>query len=209
MTAGNTYSILVTYDNGEKQTGTLRFRYLKDGSLNIYSYQYSQIGDIQKPGNCIRSYDTSDEKYLSRMCRVCCKNGRKSEKNKGGTEQRNIKLRVSTAQKFENTAENPEIMLESSWDVSRVNTSKSGVYKLTGTFVIPQGYELSDDLTLPEACAYISVQKKGNPQIDTYSMPAVDMIEFPMLMDGFSKADLQKYAGFIFRENKRKLSESR
>ena len=87
MTAGNTYSILVTYDNGKKQTGTLRFRYLKDGSLNIYSYQYSQIGDIQKPGNCIRSYDTSDEKYLSRMCRVCCKNGRKSEKNKGGTDR--------------------------------------------------------------------------------------------------------------------------
>ena len=92
-------------------------------------------------------------------------------------------------------------MLESSWDVSRVNTSKPGVYKLTGTFVIPQGYELSDDLTLPEACAYISVQKKGTPQIDTYSMPEVDMIEFPMLMDGFSKADLQNMQVYI-RENK-------
>ena len=78
---------------------------------------------------------------------------------------------------------------------------KVRVYKLTGTFVIPQGYELSDDLTLPEACAYISVQKKGNPQIDTYSMPAVDMIEFPMLMDGFSKADLQNMQVHI-RENK-------
>ena len=168
MTAGNTYSILVTYDNGKKQTGTLRFRYLKDGSLNIYSYQYSQIGDIQKPGNCIRSYDTSDEKYLSRCAAYAVKTGANLKKIKEELTE-DIKLRVSTAQKFENTAENPEIMLESSWDVSRVNTSKSGVYKLTGTFVIPQGYELSDDLTLPEACAYISVQKKGNPQIDTYS----------------------------------------
>lgn len=200
MTAGNTYSILVTYDNGEKQTGTLRFRYLKDGSLNIYSYQYSQIGDIQKPGNCIRSYDTSDEKYLSRCAAYAVKTGANLKKIKEELTE-DIKLRVSTAQKFENTAENPEIMLESSWDVSRVNTSKSGVYKLTGTFVIPQGYELSDDLTLPEACAYISVQKKGNPQIDTYSMPAVDMIEFPMLMDGFSKADLQNMQVYI-RENK-------
>ena len=32
-------------------------------------------------------------------------------------------------------------------------------------------------------------------------MPAVDMIEFPMLMDGFSKADLQNMQVYI-RENK-------
>ena len=82
MTAGNTYSILVTYDNGKKQTGTLRFRYLKDGSLNIYSYQYSQIGDIQKPGNCIRSYDTSDEKYLSRCAAYAVKTGANLKKIK-------------------------------------------------------------------------------------------------------------------------------
>lgn len=200
MTVGNTYSILVTYDNGKKQTGTLRFRYRKDGSLNIYSYQYSQIGDIQKPGNCIRSYDTRDEKYLGRCAAYAVKTGANLKKIKEELTD-SIKLHVSTAQKFENTAENPEITLESSWDVSKVNTSKPGVYKLTGTFVIPQGYELSDDLTLPKAYSYISVQKKGTPQIDTYSMPAVDMIEFPMLMDGFSKEDLQNMQVYIC-ENK-------
>ncbi len=200
MTVGNTYSILVTYDNGKKQTGTLRFQYRKDGSLNIYSYQYGQIGNIQKPGNCIRSYDTRDEKYLSRCAAYAVKTGANLKKIKEELTE-GIKLRASTAQEFENTAENPEIMLESSWDVSGVNTSKPGVYKLTGTFVIPQGYELSDDLTLPEAYAYVSVQKKGKPQIDTYSMPVVDMIEFPMLMDGFSKEDLQNMQVYIC-ENK-------
>lgn len=49
-------------------------------------------------------------------------------------------------------------------------------------------------------CIYFSAEK-GNPQIDTYSMPEVDMIEFPMLMDGFSKADLQNMQVYI-RENK-------
>ena len=200
MSVGNTYSILVTYDNGKKQTGTLRFQYRKDGSLKIYSYQYSQIGNIQKPGKCIHSYDTKDEKYLSRCAAYAVKTGTSLKKIKKELTE-SIKLRVSTAQKFENTAENPEIMLESSWDMSQVNISKPGVYKLTGTFVIPQGYELSDDLALPKAYAYISVQKKGKPQINTYSMPAVDMIEFPMLMDGFSAEDLQNMQVYI-RENK-------
>ena len=42
----------------------------------------------------------------------------------------NVRLRVSTAETFENTAENPELILESSWDLSRVNREKQGVYKV-------------------------------------------------------------------------------
>ena len=34
----------------------------------------------------------------------------------------------------------PELILESSWDLSRVNMEKQGVYKVTGSFVIPEGY---------------------------------------------------------------------
>lgn len=77
----------------------------------------------------------------------------------------NVRLRVSTAEIFEDTAENPELILESSWDLSQVNREKQGVYKVTGSFVIPEGYEVADSLALPEAYAYLSVQKKENHRL--------------------------------------------
>ena len=200
MIAGNTYSLLVTCDNGRKQTGTLRFQYRKDGSLKIYSYQYSRLGNIQKPGKTIRSYDTRDEKYLSRCAAYALKTGG-SLKEIEQDLKKNVRLKVSTAEKFENTAENPELILESSWDMSQVNTAKQGVYKVTGSFVIPEGYEVEDGLTFPEAYAYLSVQKKGKPQINTYSMPTVDLLEFPMLMEGFSAEERQNMQVYL-SENK-------
>ena len=200
MVVGNTYSLLVTYDNGRKQTGTVRFQYRKDGSLKIYSYQYSQFGNIQKPGKTIRSYDTRDEKYLSRCAAYAVKTGGSLKKIEQELSE-NIKLRVSTAERFENTAENPELILKSSWNLSQVNTAKQGVYKIVGSFVIPEGYEISADLALPEAYAYLSVQKKGEPQINTYSMPTVDLLEFPMLMDGFSAEERQNMQVYL-SENK-------
>ena len=200
MVVGNTYSLMVIYDNGRKQTGTLRFQYRKDGSLKIYSYQYSQIGNIQKPGKTIRSYDTKDEKYLSRCAAYAVKTGGSLKKIEQDLKE-SVRLRVSTAEKFENTAENPELILESSWNLSQVNTAEQGVYKVTGTFTIPEGYEVSDDLTFPEAYAYISVQKKGEPQINTYSMPTVDLLEFPMLMDGFSEKERRNMQVYL-SENK-------
>ena len=195
MIAGNTYSLLVTYDNGRKQTGTLRFQYRKDGSFKIYSYQYSQLGSIQKPGKTIQSYNTKDEKYLSRCAAYAVSTGESLEKIEQNLKE-SVKLKASTAEKFENTAENPELIMESSWDLSQIDTAKPGVYKAAGTFVIPEGYEVSDNLTLPEASAYFSVQKKGEPQINTYSMPTVDLLEFPMLLDGFSaeeRGNIQVY----------------
>ena len=200
MVVGNTYSLLVTYDNGRKQTGTVRFQYRKNGSLKIYSYQYSQFGNIQKPGKTIRSYDTRDEKYLSRCAAYAVKTGGSLKKIEQELSE-NIKLRVSTAERFENTAENPELILKSSWNLSQVNTAKQGVYKIVGSFVIPEGYEISADLALPEAYAYLSVQKKGEPQINTYSMPTVDLLEFPMLMDGFSAEERQNMQVYL-SENK-------
>ena len=185
MVVGNTYSLLVTYDNGKKQTNTLRFQYQKDGSLKIYGYQHSLLGNTQKPGKIICSYDTGDEKYLSRCAAYAVKTGGSLKQIEKELKE-NIRLRVSTAETFENTAENPELILESSWDLSQVNREKQGVYKVTGSFVIPEGYEVADSLVLPEAYAYLSVQKKGEPQINTYSMPTVDLLEFPVLLDGFS-----------------------
>ena len=200
MVVGNTYSLLVTYDNGKKQTNTLRFQYQRDGSLKIYGYQYSQLGNTGSPAKRIRSYNAKDEKYLSRCAAYAVEIGSSLRKIEEDLKE-GVRLRVSTAEKFENTAENPEIILESSWDMSQVDLTKQGVYKLTGTFVVPEGYQLSEDLALPKAYAYLSVQKKGCPQINTYSMPVVDLVEFPMLMAGFSAEELQNVQVYI-RENK-------
>lgn len=200
MVVGNTYSLLVTYDNGKKQTNTLRFQYQRDGSLKIYGYQYSQLGNTGSPAKRIRSYNAKDEKYLSRCAAYAVEIGSSLRKIEEDLKE-GVRLRVSTAEKFENTAENPEIILESSWDMSQIDLTKQGVYKLTGTFVVPEGYQLSEDLALPKAYAYLSVQKKGYPQINTYSMPVVDLVEFPMLMAGFSAEELQNVQVYI-RENK-------
>lgn len=200
MVVGNTYSLLVTYDNGRKQTNTLRFQYQRDGSLKIYGYQYSQLGNTGSPAKRIRSYNAKDEKYLSRCAAYAVEIGSSLRKIEEDLKE-GVRLRVSTAEKFENTAENPEIILESSWNMSQVDLTKQGVYKLTGTFVVPEGYQLSENLALPKAYAYLSVQKKGYPQINTYSMPVVDLVEFPMLMAGFSAEELQNVQVYI-RENK-------
>ena len=200
MVVGNTYSLMVVCGDGQRQTGTLHFRYQKDGSLKVYSYQYSQLGNTGSPAKRIRSYNAKDEKYLSRCAAYAVETGSSLEKIEEDLKE-SVRLRVSTAEKFENTAENPEIILESSWDMSQADLTKQGVYKLTGTFVVPEGYQLAENLALPKAYAYLSVQKRGNPQIDTYSMPVVDLVEFPMLMAGFSAEELQNVQVYI-RENK-------
>ena len=200
MVVGNTYSLMVVYGDGQRQTGTLRFRYQKDGSLKVYSYQYSQLGNTGSPAKRIRSYNAKDEKYLSRCAAYAVETGSSLEKIEEDLKE-SVRLRVSTAEKFENTAENPEIILESSWDMSQADLTKQGVYKLTGTFMVPEGYQLAENLALPKAYAYLSVQKRGNPQIDTYSMPVVDLVEFPMLMADFSAEELQNVQVYI-RENK-------
>ena len=192
--------MMVVYGDGQRQTGTLRFRYQKDGSLKVYSYQYSQLGNTGSPAKRIRSYNAKDEKYLSRCVAYAVEIGSSLRKIEEDLKE-SVRLRVSTAEKFENTAENPEIILESSWDMSQVDLTKQGVYKLTGTFVMPEGYQLSENLALPKAYAYLSVQERGYPQINTYSMPVVDLVEFPMLMAGFSAEELQNVQVYI-RENK-------
>lgn len=200
MVVGNTYLLMAVYGNGQRQTGTLRFRYQKDGSLKVYSYQHSQLGNTGSPAKRIRSYNAKDEKYLGRCAAYAVEIGSSLRKIEEDLKE-SVRLRVSTAEKFENTAENPEIILESSWDMSQVDLTKQGICKLTGTFVVPEGYQLSENLTLPKAYAYLSVQKRGNPQINTYSMPVVDLVEFPMLMAGFSAEELQSIQVYI-RENK-------
>ena len=83
------------------------------------------------------------------------------------------------------------------------------MYKVTGSFVIPEGYEVADSLALPEAYAYLSVQKKGEPQINTYSMPTVDLLEFPMLLDGFSTEERRNIQVYLSENegNYRKIDD--
>ena len=83
------------------------------------------------------------------------------------------------------------------------------MYKVTGSFVIPEGYEVADSLALPEAYAYLSVQKKGEPQINTYSMPTVDLLEFPMLLDGFSAEERRNIQVYLSENegNYRKIDD--
>lgn len=200
MIVGNTYSLMAVYGDGQRQTGTLRFQYQKDGRLKIYSYQHSQLGNTGRPGKCIRSYNAEDEKYLSRCAAYAVETGSSLEKIEEDLKER-VRLPVSTAEKFENTAENPEIVLESSWDMSQADLTKQGVCKLIGTFVVPEEYQLAKNLALPKAYAYLSVQEKRHPQINTYSMPVVDLVQFPMLLKGFSAEELQNVQVYI-RENK-------
>ena len=166
------------------------------------------LGNTQKPGKIICSYDTRDEKYLSRCAAYAVKTGGSLNQIEKELKE-NVRLRVSTAETFENTVENPELILESSWDLSQVNREKQGVYKVTGSFVIPEGYEVADSLTLPEAYAYLSVQKKGEPQINTYSMPVVDLLEFPVLLDGFSAEERRNIQVYLSENegNYRKIDD--
>ena len=99
------------------------------------------------------------------MCCLCSKKRGGSLKQIEKELKENVRLRVSTAEKFENTAENPELILESSWDLSRVNMEKQGVYKVTGSFVIPEGYEVSDSMTLPEHMHIFLYRKKENRRL--------------------------------------------
>lgn len=136
--------------NGQRQTGYSALSVPKGGSLKVYSYQYSQLGNTGSPAKRIRSYNAKDEKYLSRCAAYAVETGSSLEKIEEDLKE-SVRLRVSTAEKFENTAENPEIILESSWDMSQADLTKQGVCKLIGTFVVPEGYQLAENLALPKA----------------------------------------------------------
>ena len=85
---------------------------------------------------------------------------------------------------FENTAENPEtdsgIFLGSE---SGKSWTKQGVYKVTGYICDPG--RICSYLTAWRCQRHMPIflyRKRENPQINTYSMPVVDLVEFPMLM---------------------------
>ena len=68
----------------------------------------------------ICSYDTRDENISADVGRYAVKIGGNLKQIEKELKE-NVRLRVSTAEIFEDTAENPELILESSWDLSQVN----------------------------------------------------------------------------------------
>ena len=194
--------LMVVYGDGQESRPVLCGFDIK--KMAVLKYTVTSTVNLEIRGSPAKrsfcSYNAKDEKYLSRCAAYAVETGSSLEKIEEDLKE-SVRLRVSTAEKFENTAENPEIILESSWDMSQADLTKQGVCKLIGTFVVPEGYQLAENLALPKAYAYLSVQKRGNPQIDTYSMPVVDLVEFPMLMADFSAEELQNVQVYI-RENK-------
>ncbi len=198
MSAGNTYFMTVRY--GKSMTRILKFAYCTDGDLKIYSYTQGEIGNIWHPSNCIASYEKEGEKFLTRCGAYAISSKDELKKIKDELENDQM-LKVSTASVYEDTPENPALLLKSAWNISEVNTERPGLYKIEGIFKIPEDYVLKQGFTLPKAYAYISVQKKDAPQIDTYYMPAVHVVLFPMVTDGFSSDELQKFEIYL-RKNK-------
>lgn len=58
------------------------------------------------------------------------------------------------------------ISLPISWDLSGIDTSKTGVYTAVGGLILPEGYRLSDAFTAPDISIPVSVQAEGMPDIN-------------------------------------------
>lgn len=65
----------------------------------------------------------------------------------------------STCEEYEDTAAHPAFIMHSVWDFSQVDVNAPGVYKVTGTFAAPEGCTVDQELTVPGAAAYITVQR--------------------------------------------------
>ena len=184
---GNTYSLAVTYNH--TISNTLKFICGADLELNIISYQKEFVGSVTNPADCISSYNEFETSFFERYYAEALPLGTDLETFLQKIEQK-VSLSASTSETFENTEENPAIVLNAQWDVSTVNVNLPGVYKITGTFQIPDGYTLREGLEMPTASVYVSVQKPGDPQINTYYMPDSVTVCFPVLYQGMTKEQL-------------------
>lgn len=203
MSPGNIYELVVTY--GSSMTNVLRFFYKNDKTLDLLSYE---PGVLQSGSTQISRIISSFEKTGSmERCGAFAI-------PVGGSldgilkELKDIWILGSTSEVFENTAENPAVELETKWDVASVNRKKPGVYCMKGTLVPPKGYTFKQGIQLPKISVYISVQKKGAPQINTYYVARDGILFFPMVFDGFTEEECRLFEIYV-REEKgayRKLS---
>ena len=193
MQVGNIYELTVKYQKGS--TRILKFLCKSRTELEIISYIPGSVGGQHSFSRVLSSVEDTGN-YLTR-CSACAVRTGSDITPVLEELSRNVELMASTSEVYENTAENPAQSLYAVWDGSEVDTSVPGVYKVKGSFQVPDGYELAENLTLPEAYAYITVQKTGQPQVDTYYMPTAAEFFFPMVLDGFDDQEIHRFRVYL------------
>lgn len=199
LTVGNTYSMVVSY--GNRMSKTLKFSYGIDKTINKISYQNEFVGNASNPSQCISSYDEEFLKYADRYYAEALPIGTNLRTLIEKVSKTAI-LSVSTLENFEDTEENPALKLEAQWNLSAVDMETPGVYKITGKYILPEGYSIKKELELPMVNVYVSVQEEGMPQIDTCYFVNEHTLCFPILLQGLTpeqyksvKIYLKKFGG--------------
>ena len=110
----------------------------------------------------------------------------------------------STCEEYEDTAAHPAVIMHSVWDFSQVDVNAPGVYKVTGTFAAPEGCTVDQELTVPGATAYITVQRPDQPEVQTCCVVGVDVLFFPMILDCFTDEQLDNLQVYLLENNEDK-----
>ena len=190
MVKGRIYTLTVVYNTGK--TKNLKYRYASDGALEIISYQPGSIGNSAVRDTTIRSCESVNADSLKRCKAYALGKGQSLYGIKKDLEK-SFHILGSSQTEYEDSASNPSVVLPSVWDFSQVNINAPGVYKVTGSFQAPEGYRLDQNLKLPLAEAYITVQRPDDPQVQTCAMTGSGTLFFPMVLDGFTDSQLKEF----------------
>lgn len=186
MTVGKRYELAISGKGF--QTRILEFTCVSGKVLEIRNYHSGSILGTAVPDRKIRSTEETDPGMDQRCMAFALETGKDPQMiQKMLTED--MILFGSTAETYENTAENPAQAMRATWDISRVNCRKPGVYKIVGKFQAPEGYTLAENLALPEMTAYVSIQNPDAPEINTYYMPEIHQILFPVILSKIRDLD--------------------
>ena len=201
MIAENIYTLTVVYNEGK--TRNLKYRYQSDGSLEILSYQPGTIGGTVSKDTVIRSCEKIDEKSLQRCMVYAVRAGQSLAEVRTELEE-TFYIFGSTCEEYEDTAAHPAFIMHSVWDFSQVDVNAPGVYKVTGTFAAPEGCTVDQELTVPGAAAYITVQRPDQPEVQTCCVVGVDVLFFPMILDCFTDEQLDNLQVYLLENNEDK-----
>lgn len=197
MVPDSIYTLAVTYNGGK--TRNLTYRYERDGTLDLISYQPGLLGSLIEKETVIRSCEPVNEKSLKRCMAYAVKTGQSLAEVQQDLED-TFHILGSTCEEFEDSASHPAVVMPSVWDFGQVNTSVPGVYQVTGQFAAPDGFTLAEDMAVPEAVAYITVQNPDQPQLQTCYMAASDILFFPMVLESFAESRLGEFQVYL-KEN--------
>lgn len=188
MTVGKRYELAISGKGF--QTRILEFTCVSGKVLEIRNYHSGSILGTAVPNKKIRSTEETDPGMDQRCMAFALETGSNLQEVQE-TLTEDMILFGSTAETYENTAEDPAQAMRATWDISRVNCRKPGVYKIVGKFQAPEGYTLAENLALPEMTAYVSVQNPDAPEINTYYMPEIHQIFFPVILSKIRDLDPQ------------------